>query len=415
MITIKKTDIQLKIVTFLFIPLLLIACQQDLQQPVFQYTLNNPGEVGSRFPYLYKDNQNTLYMSWITNIEEEIYALQYSTFNDGRWTVPQTVSVATDFFVNWADFPSVVGINGEASAVHWLRKVEGGTYAYHVQIGFADEETGRWEQIITPHMDDTPTEHGFVSMQPIDSTRVLAIWLDGRNTDGRAHHEYEDMTKSMMLRSAVISSSGEISEKRVIDETVCDCCQTDLAEINGDFLAVYRGRTSDEVRDIMISRFSSADGNWSDPVPVHEDDWKIQACPVNGPRIAVSGDHVAVIWYTGEEMNSGVKLAQSFDGGNNFEEPILIANEGALGRTDLLITDEGSLFVSWMHQEGDTGYVMLQEINEDGTAVEPITVGTTASSRTSGFPRIAQSDDHIFVAWTQTEPVVRVRTARVPF
>jgi len=219
----------------------------------------------------------------------------------------------------------------------------------------------------------------------------------------------------MMLRSAVISSSGEISEKRVIDETVCDCCQTDLAEINGDFLAVYRGRTSDEVRDIMISRFSSADGNWSDPVPVHEDDWKIQACPVNGPRIAVSGDHVAVIWYTGEEMNSGVKLAQSFDGGNNFEEPILIANEGALGRTDLLITDEGSLFVSWMHQEGDTGYVMLQEINEDGTAVEPITVGTTASSRTSGFPRIAQSDDHIFVAWTQTEPVVRVRTARVPF
>lgn len=403
-----------QLILFISLFFILISCQQDLQQPVYQYSLNNPGEVGSRFPYLFKDNQNTLYMSWITHIEEEIYALQYSTYNNERWTAPQTVRLATDFFVNWADFPSVIGFNGEASAVQWLRKVEGGPYAYHVQIGFRDEESGRWDQIVTPHLDDTATEHGFVTMRPIDEDRVLAIWLDGRNTEGRAHHEYDDFSKSMMLRSAEISSSGEITRKRVIDETVCDCCQTDMAEINGDFLAVYRGRSTDEIRDILISRYSSEEGTWSEPSKVHNDEWEIQACPVNGPRIAVSGDQVAVIWYTGSEESTGVKLAQSFDGGYTFEEPMVIADEGVLGRTDLLITDEGELYVSWMYQAEQTGYVMLQKINPDGTAKDAITVGVTSSSRTSGFPRIEQSDNHIFVAWTQTEPLVRIRTARVP-
>lgn len=403
---------QLLVFTLLFI--FLIACERDRQQPVYQYTLDNPGEIGSRFPYLYTDNQNTLHMSWITNIEEDIYALQYSTYSDDRWTVPQTVRVATNFFVNWADFPSVIGVDGETTAVQWLRKAEGGPYAYYVQIGFQDEETGRWENIITPHLDDTPTEHGFVTMRPIDKERVLAIWLDGRNTDGRGHHEYDDLTKSMTIRSAEISADGEITRKREIDDIVCDCCQTDMAEIDGDFLVVYRGRTAGEVRDIKISRYSSEDGSWSEPVAVHDDHWEIQACPVNGPRIAVSGDHVAVIWYTGAEGNEGVKLAQSFDGGNHFEEPILIAEEGALGRTDLLIQEDGSLYVSWMHRAGDVGYVMLQKINPDGIADDAITVGITSSSRTSGFPRIEQSGNDIIVAWTQTEPLVRVRTAKVP-
>tara|TARA_R100001143_G_C3358055_1_gene133773 strand:+ start:2250 stop:3491 length:1242 start_codon:yes stop_codon:yes gene_type:complete len=403
-----------QLLVFISLLLFISACQQDLQQPVYQYTLNNPGEVGSRFPYLFKDNQNTLYMSWITNIEEEIYAVRYSTYKDELWTAPQTVRLATDFFVNWADFPSVVGVDGEASAVQWLQKVEGGTYAYHVQIGFQDDETGRWEQIVTPHLEESATEHGFVTMRPIDSDRILAIWLDGRNTEGRGHHEYEDISKSMTIRSAEISSSGEITRSQVIDQTVCDCCQTDMAEIDGDFLAVYRGRTADEIRDIMISRYSTADGSWSEPTRVHNDDWEIRACPVNGPRIAVSDNQVAVIWYTGTEESKGVKLAQSNDGGNSFEEPILIAGEGAVGRTDLLITNEGSTYVSWMHQEGETGYIMLQKINPDGTAEDAITVGLTSSSRTSGFPRIEQTGDHILVAWTQTRPLVRVRTARVP-
>jgi hypothetical protein len=392
------------------------ACQDGLQQPVHMYVMNNTAETGSQFPNLYQDEQGTVYMSWIANIEEDVYALEYSKLEDDRWAPSQTIRVGTEFFVNWADFPSVVGINGEAIAVHWLRDldIEDIPYAYDIRIAFPDEETGRWDNIITPHLDGTPTEHGFVSMEPLDSNRVLAIWLDGRNTEGRGHGEYEDYSKAMTLRSAEISRDGEISRKRVIDEAVCDCCPTDLVPVEGGYLAVYRDRTEDEVRDISITRYDLETGEWSDPVTVHDDGWQIMACPVNGPRIVSRDEYVAVAWYTGADDVSKVKLARSTNGGITFQEPIVVAEgEHVLGRTDLVLTENGSIYSSWLEKRDDAGYVMLREITPGGELAESIHVGITAATRSSGFPRIKKSDDSIIIAWTQTEPLVRVRTARV--
>ncbi|MDX1642222.1 MAG: hypothetical protein R3220_11020, partial [Balneolaceae bacterium] len=189
-----------KAVLFLLVFAMFTACEDDvLQQPLFEYAMNNPADSGSRYPNLYVDDSGRMYMSWLVNIEEDITALQYTTYKDERWTEPKTVQIDTNFFMNWADFPSVVGINGTELAAHWLKKVEGGTYAYHVQLNFFNDETNRWNEPITPHLDGTATEHGFVSLEPLSSDKVLAVWLDGRETEGRAHDEYEDISKSMTL------------------------------------------------------------------------------------------------------------------------------------------------------------------------------------------------------------------------
>ncbi|TVQ00622.1 MAG: hypothetical protein EA359_15505 [Balneolaceae bacterium] len=400
---------------FIILLFLFITCEQERQQPVYLYTMNNPADTGSQFPNLYKDAEGNIFMSWVMLIDEEIAAMQYAVFSDGRWGPARTVRVATDFFINWADFPSVVGMDGEPVAAHWLKKIEGGPYAYNVEIGFPENDTRRWTNIITPHLDGTPTEHGFVSIEPLSNNRVLAIWLDGRNTDGRGHHEYEDISKAMTLRSAEISSAGEITRKNEIDAVVCDCCQTDLAAVEGGYLAVYRGRTDDEIRDILISRYNIETGEWSEPVFVHQDGWQIMACPVNGPRISVNGENVAIAWYTESEEVRKVLLARSSDSGRTFGDPIIIANDEnqTLGRTDLILTDDGSVYVSWLQQRGQFGNVMISHVRPNGSIGNTINVGLTSSSRTSGFPRMEHADKHIMIAWTQTEPFVRVRTARV--
>lgn len=407
----KSTLRLLILLTFIFFT---VACEQERQQPVYQYTMNNPADTGSQFPNLYKDADGNIFMSWLMLIEEEIAAMQYAVYSGNQWAPARGVRVATDFFMNWADFPSVVGMNGVPVAAHWLKKIEGGPYAYNVEIAFQDEETRRWTNIITPHLDGTPTEHGFVSLEPLAADRVLAIWLDGRNTDGRGHHEYEDISKAMTLRSAEISSSGEISRKNEIDAAVCDCCQTDLAAVDGGYLAVYRGRSESEIRDILISRYDAETGEWNEPAYVHEDGWQIMACPVNGPRISVNGEHVAVAWYTESENERKVLLARSSDGGRTFGDPIMIAGEesNTRGRADLILTENGSVYVSWLQQREQFGNVMVSHVRPDGSIGNTIHVGLTSSSRSSGFPRIALAGDHILIAWTQTEPLVRVRTAR---
>ena len=403
----------LKTALILLMALFVIACEQDYQQPVHEYAINNPADIGSRYPNLYVDDTGAMFMSWTLGVDEDIYALQYAKLAGWQWDEARSVRVSADFFVNWADFPSVVGNGGEPVAAHWLRKVDGGPMSYHVNLAFPGETVRRWSSPIRAHLDDSPTEHGFVSMEAMSEDRVLAIWLDGRHTDERGHHEYSDPDKSMTLRSAEISADGEITRKNEIDSMVCDCCQTDLVPVDGGYLAVYRGRTIDEVRDILIARYDTETGEWTEPRTVHDDGWQIGGCPVNGPRIAADGDNVAVAWFTMADDIPKVLLARSTDGGETFEEPIVIAEDNHNGRVDLAIGDEGSVFVSWMDRHEHWGNIMFREVRADGRLSQPVHIGVTSSTRASGFPRFVKMDDYLVFAWTQTEPLIRVRTARI--
>lgn len=404
-----------KLFPLLFTIVLLASCTQDRQQPSFEFNINNPAEMGSQYPNLYKDASGTITMSWFLKIEEELNSIQYSTFSDGRWIPPQTVNISSDYFVNWADFPSVVSLEGEVVAGHWLRKIEGGTYAYNVNVVFPEEQARRWTNPITPHTDGTATEHGFVSMEPLDGDRVLAVWLDGRQTADRGHGEYSDPEKAMTLRSAEISKDGTVEREREIDSMVCDCCSTDLVMMDGQAAVVYRNRTENEVRDIYISFYDLDTGEWSAPKAVYNDGWEINGCPVNGPRIDYQNGRTAVIWYTEADGGPSVKLAVSDDNGSTFGEPIVVAENNTAGRQDLSVGEDGTIYTSWLTTQDDAGYVMLRSIKQGAAPGNPIQVGITSSSRRSGFPRMAATNDGLLIAWTQTDPLIRIRTARVLF
>ena len=92
----------------------------------------------------------------------------------------------------------------------------------------------------------------FVSLQPLHGEGVLAVWLDGR-----AKRSGEK--KAQQLYGRVL---GGDEPDQLIDDSVCDCCQTSLTGFpNGDVLVAYRARRECEVRDIHTSLFQ--DGHWT--------------------------------------------------------------------------------------------------------------------------------------------------------
>src|SRR6056297_1575590 len=405
----------LRLSVLLLISAILISCSGERQQPSYEFTVNNPADSGSQYPNFFRDSTGTVTMSWILKIEEDLNSIQYSTYTDRGWNPPQTVNISSDYFVNWADFPSVVSRDGDIVAAHWLQKIEGGPYAYNVNVVFPGEQARRWTDPIIPHSDGTATEHGFVSIEPLSEDRVLAVWLDGRQTADRGHDEYSDPDKAMTLRSAEISSDGTVTRRREIDAMVCDCCSTDLVMMDGEVAVVYRNRTTEEIRDIYISRYNLETGEWTEPKAVHNDGWEINGCPVNGPRIDYRNGKTAVIWYTEAGGTPQVKLVSSNDMGTSFGDPIIISKENTIGRADLSLGNDGTVYASWMATQNDNGYVIMRRVQPDGTPENPIEVGLTASSRRSGFPRMAMINDGLLFAWTQTEPIIRVRTGIVTF
>jgi len=249
----------------------------------------SPATGDSREPDLTATPDGRIILSWIEKLDAKRYALRTAVRDQKGWSEMRTVAEGDNWFVNWADFPSVIGLNDGSLAAHWLVKSGKGTYAYDVNIAMSRDGGKNWSKPLVPHLDKTQTEHGFVSLIPLRDGRLGAIWLDGRNTkDMKDHGEDKPLSANMTLRYAAIDASGKISDEAELDERVCECCQTSATLTSEGVIAVYRDRSQNEVRDIYSVR--QASGAWAKPQTVYADNWEINACPVNGPVVTVDDD-----------------------------------------------------------------------------------------------------------------------------
>lgn len=372
-------------------------------------TMKSPAGVSSSEPNLHVGNDGDIYLSWVETYEDNNTSLYYSTIKNNVWSNPTEISEGDNWFVNWADFPSVSSFGSGSIASHFLVQTEGGTYSYDVNISISNDKGLSWGIPFTPHRDSTLTEHGFVSMVPYKD-QILAVWLDGRNYSLINENDTVP-TNEMTLRSAVINENGQISEELLIDGRVCSCCQTDASLVSTGPILVYRDRTEAEIRDISVVRLIN--GKWTQPTSVYSDNWEIAGCPVNGPAIEAKGDLVAVAWFTAANGAPKVKVAFSTNGGNTFDKAIVISDSNPSGRVDLIVLDDGSALMSWLETSGDETMIKACRANPNGLLENSFIVARSSKSRSSGFPKMVMKNDLVYFAWTEIGEALSVKTAHL--
>ncbi|HSQ70208.1 MAG TPA: hypothetical protein VLM41_08985 [Steroidobacteraceae bacterium] len=387
---------------------LLAACAGESGPWLYAVELRElPSGAGARYPSLATGPAGEVVAGWLEP-QGEGYALRFSTWRQHRWQPAGTVASGSDWFINWADFPSVVPLGGDRLAAHWLEQTAGGIYSYDVRVSLSEDGGRSWSRPFSPHDDGTPTEHGFVSLFSWDG-RSWAAWLDGRRTGGGhgGGTEHAQADGAMTLRSGPLTAVG--GEDVEIDDRVCDCCQTDVAITAEGPVLVYRDRDFAEVRDIALRRGTPQ--GWSDPVLVHADGWQIDACPVNGPAVDASGSTVVVAWFTAPDLPR-VRLAFSEDAGRSFARPLEVASGRVAGRVDVVLTG-GRAIVSWL-EDGESGTrIRAQPFDRDGPVGQAVDIAESSVARSSGFPQMVAADEGILFAWTEVGDPPAVVTALV--
>ncbi len=363
------------------------------------------GVVGPRFAAA---TDGSIVLSWIQR-EENGATLHYSTLQNVKWQEPVSVVTDKNMFVNWADLPSVTPLDKEHWVAHWLSKSADAVYAYDVLLAQSSDGGKSWSDPVRPHNDGTPTEHGFVSIHAEGDSAAL-LWLDGRKTGGKASDNPAD--NSMTLRSALVGPQGTIAKEQLVDDIVCDCCQTDVAISSTGPIAVYRNRTVDEIRDIYVTKW--ADGQWQNGVPIANDGWQISGCPVNGPAIDASGDLVVVAWFSAAGDRPVVRAALSTNGGKTFKEPIEIASRRASGHVGVVIVDESAAGISWVESDNrGTNAINIRSVTAAGSLGPVHTVGRSELLRI--YPQFARSDDKLILAWTdEINDMTEIVSIKVP-
>lgn len=406
-----------RLLMFLIVATLASGCNRATQSvastsgpPLVIRSAESPAVGDAREPDLSATSDGRIVLSWVEKLDEKRYALRTALRDPNGWTEARTVGEGDNWFINWADFPSVIALNDGSLAAHWLVKSGSATYAYNVHIALSKDAGKTWTKAIVPHLDDTQTEHGFVSLIPLPDGRLGAVWLDGRNMEGMDDHdEDKPLAANMTLRYATIDADGKISDEAELDQRVCECCQTSAALSSDRIVAVYRDRSQNEVRDIYLVRQNG--GAWAKPQVVHADNWEINGCPVNGPAVAASGRNVAVAWFTGAGGEQHVKVAFSADAGTTFGSPIQIDDGETQGRVDVVLLRDNSALVCWLAGNAEGGEIKVRRVQANGEVGPPAVIAKTDISRSSGFPRMALLGDEVHFAWTEFGKPSRVKMA----
>lgn len=362
----------------------------------------------------------TLMLTWIEKADK-IHTLRLATRAPGAtdWAAPQTVASGHDWFVNWADTPHVAMTGDGALWTHWLQKSAAATYAYDVALVRSGDGGRTWSKPMLVNADGTPTEHGFVSLWPAGADRVGVAWLDGRHTaegagttsaprDGTALPA--PSTPMMALRTAHFDAALQRHDEQPLDLSTCDCCQTDAVVTAGRTVLAYRDRTESEIRDIFIARHDGQ--RWLTPVRVHADDWRMPACPVNGPALAARDRDVLVGWYTAAGDVPTLKLARSTAAGDAFAAPVVVDRGDAVqGRVDVAL-DAQAAWVLWVRETAQGQSLHLARYAPDlSHELQRLEVARLQGrGRATGFPQLVLADGGAYVVWTDVvdgQPLLR--------
>ena len=271
-----------------------------------------------------------------------------------------------------------------------------------MRLSWSKDRGRAWSPPVSPRHDGTRTEHSFISIFQAPSAGLGVVWIDGRATNP------EKETGDMSLRASVYDRNGKQLHEMVVDPRVCECCSTATAETLEGVIVAFRNRSAGEIRDIYVSRFVR--GSWSAPAVVHDDGWRIDACPINGPAVSANGGEVAVAWFTAKDDQGRAFVAFSHDAGHTFAAPIRVDDTGSLGRLGVQMLADGSAAVTYIESANKHSQFRVRRISPMGVRSAGVTIAETSGSR---YPRIARDGNELLFSWTEGDNgSLRVRTAR---
>jgi hypothetical protein len=368
-----------------------------------------PAGPNSLAPQLTVSRRGPL-LSWIER-SGELATLKFSEWTSSSWSAPLTVTSGTDWFVNWADVPSVMRLSDGTLAAHWLQKSGAGSYAYDLRLAYSSDDGHNWSRSFTPHHDGTRTEHGFASLFELPEGGLGVVWLDGRamKNHGNGGHGGPG-GGAMSLRFAQYDRSWKQIQDQALDLRVCDCCPTAAVVTADGPIAAFRDRSDREVRDIHVTRRTG--GKWTPSRAVHADGWAIEACPVNGPMLSARGQNVAVSWFTIQQGQGHAFVSFASDAGKTFGTPVRLDDDGALGRVDVDLMSDQSAVATWIEISGQQAQFKVRRVWPDGSRSPSVTVSALAAGRASGYPRLAAHGEELLFAWTDaSNGATQIRTA----
>ena len=227
---------------------------------------------------------------------------------------------------------------------------------------------------------------------------LFAAWLDKRNRVPAAERG-EKYVGAGLAFAWSRDHGANFSETHIALDNTCECCRLAVALAGpGRPVVAFRDVFDQTVRDHAVVTFDDAQS----PGParrVSVDDWKTDACPHQGPSLAIDADgsyHVA--WFTSGSARKGLFYAASADGGQTFSQPMPIGNPAHNPARPFLLAANRTLWLVWKEFDGEHTMVAMMTSRDNGSSwSEPEIAARTGDA--SDHPLLVRNGAQVFLSW----------------
>ena len=248
--------------------------------------------------------------------------------------------------------------------------------------------------------DTTSQRFETVAIDP--AGRVFAAWLDKRNVApavaaGRAY-------PGAALAYAWSDDGAAFGKTSIALDNTCECCRLGIAFAGpGRPVIAFRNIFDGSIRDHAVVAFKDT----ATPGPLRRvsvDDWKIEACPHQGPSLAIAPDgseHVA--WFTDGAARKGLFYARADSADAAFGPPRALSSPERQPARPYLLADGQALHLVWKEFDGTRTQVRWQVSHDSGrTWSATRTVADTDDA--SDHPLLVAHAGHAYLSWlTKTQ------------
>ena len=276
-------------------------------------------------------------------------------------------------------------------------------------------------------------DRGWPSLALDRSGHLHALWLDHRGLAAAraasggagghqpgAPHDGVAMAQNSSLYHATLNGSS--ATEREVAKGVCYCCKTALAAgADGTLFAAWRHVYPGSFRDMAFATSRNGGRSFSAPVRISEDGWAIDACPDDGPALAVDASGaVHLAWPTvisGDTPRGAIFYAKTGDG-QRFTKRQEVGTLGGPkpSHPQIAVDSRGRVFVAWDELANGRQTAALREVRVDAAGATTFGRIVTLSSAEPGtYPALAATGDRVIAVWATGGDRSKVQVNAVSF
>jgi hypothetical protein len=296
---------------------------------------SNPAQC----PYLTKDVNGNVVLSWIRTINDSTTSLCYAISKDGNtFSTPVMIPNSQNIQPHSENIPRIIFKPSGEILAFWGAANPNPVNKYSGVVFYTQSfDQGKTWTLPTQLVTDTSGfDQRYYDVALLANGEVGILWLDNRTTRNK---------EGSSLYFASSRGKDGFKNEKLISQPCCQCCRTDLyIDKKGGIHALFRGIIQDSIRDMVHIVSEDGGKNFSEPKRINEDNWVIKGCPHTGPAMTENNEGLHFAWFTGGK-NKGCYYTRSSDNGKTFMMHDSVSSRGS--HPQVASFSNGQVLIVW--------------------------------------------------------------------